>query len=218
MPARERRIEILEDRLLLVEGRDESHLLGKLIEACFSDNKTQMQVMDIGGKTTLGRNLKAVHTIALSRPSLRSIGIVRDADTDAADSFKSVCDSVRQAGYTPPLAHAEFSDASPSIGIFIVPDGSEPGAIETVCRRSVQDEDAAKCVEAYMECLEVHDALKSNVPDKTFAHAYLAATLDPVARVGEGALQGVWNFQSPAFASLRQFIHDLASNGHQASE
>ena len=210
MPARERRIEISQDLLLLVEGRDESHLFGKLIEACFSDN-SQIQVMDIGGKTTLGRNLKAVHTIALSRSSLRSIGIVRDADADAAASFKSVCDSVRQAGYTPPPAHANFSDTSPSIGIFIVPDGNEPGAIETICRCSVQNEDAARCVEAYMECLETHDALKSNIPDKTFAHAYLAATRDPVARVGEGALQGVWNFQSPAFANLRQFIHDLAS-------
>lgn len=197
--------------MLLVEGRDESHLLGKLIEACFSDNRAQIQVMDIGGKTTLARNLKAVRAIALSRPSLRSIGIVRDADTGAADSFKSVCDSVRQAGYAPPAAHAGFSDTSPSIGIFIVPDGNEPGAIETICRRSVQDENAAKCVEAYIECLETHNALKSNVPDKTFAHAYLAATSDPVARVGEGALQGVWNFQSSAFGGLRQFIHDLAS-------
>lgn len=62
-----------------------------------------------------------------------------------------------------------------------------------------------------MECLETRNALKSNIPDKTFTHAYLAATSDPVARVGEGALQGVWDFPSPAFASLRRFIHDLAS-------
>lgn len=93
-----------------------------------------IQVMDIGGKTTLGRNLRTVYTAAPSRPSLRAIGIVRDADTGAADSFKSVCDSVRQAGYTPPAAHADFSDASPSIGVFIAPDGSKPGSIETICR------------------------------------------------------------------------------------
>ena len=210
MPTRERRIEISRDRLLLVEGRDEFNLFKRLIESCFSYTPG-VQIMDIGGKTTLGRSLKTIRTAALSRPSLRSIGIVRDADTDAADSFKSVCDSVRQAGYAPPTAHADFSDASPSIGIFIVPDGNEPGAIETICRRSVQDDEAARCVDAYMECLETHNALKSNNPDKTFTHAYLAATSDPVARVGEGALQGAWNFQSPAFANLRTFIHDLAS-------
>ena len=211
MPARDPRIEILEDRLLLVEGRDEFHLLGKLIETCFSDNEPRIQVMDIAGKTTLGTRLKAMHADALSRPSLRSIGIVRDADTSATASFQSVRDSVEQAGYAAPPAHAEFSDASPSIGIFIVPDGNEPGAIEAICRRSVQDDEAARCVDAYIECLATHNALNSTIPDKTFAHAYLAATNDPVARVGEGALQGVWNFQSPAFANLRKFIHDLAS-------
>lgn len=210
MPSMERGITISEDLLLLVEGRDEFHLFRKLIESCFSD-RPGIQVMDIGGKTTLAKNLKTVHTAARSRPSLRTIGVVRDADASAAASFQSVHDSVQQAGYTPPPTHAQFSDKNPSIGIFIVPDGSAPGAIETVCRRSVQDDEAASCVAAYMDCLEEHDALRSNNRDKTFTHAYLAATSDPVARVGEGALRGVWNFHSPAFADLRNFIHDLAA-------
>ena len=76
--------------------------------------------------------------------------------------------------------------------MFIVPDGSQPGAIETLCRRSVAGEAAAKCVADYMECLTTNNALKSKNPDKTFTHAYLAAMEDPVARVGEGALQKVW--------------------------
>ena len=208
MPAR--KIEILEDRLLLVEGRDELNLFEQLIKTCFK-HKPGIQVLDIGGKTTLGRNLKTVRTLAVSRPSLRSIGIVRDSDVSATNSFRSVCASVRGAPFTPPPAHANFSDASPSIGIFIVPDGSRPGAIETICRGSVQGDMAAKCVDKYIDCLNTHNALKSNIPDKTFTHAYLAATRDPAARVGEGALQGAWDFQSPAFANLRQFIHDLAS-------
>ncbi len=211
MPSREPKIKIFENRILLVEGKDEANLFGKLIEICLNDNKPAIQVIEIGGKYTFRRNLETLKTGALTRPSLRSIGIVRDADTSATASFQSVHNSVQQAGYRPPSAHAEFSDASPSIGIFIVPDGSEPGAIETVCRRSVQDEESAECVEAYMDCLTAHNALKSNVPDKTFTHAYLAATSDPVARVGEGALQDVWNFQSPAFANLREFVHNLAS-------
>lgn len=210
MPESGTGIQISEDRLLLVEGRDEFHLFKQLIETCFS-GRPGIQVMDIGGKTTLGRNLRTVYTAALSRSSLRAIGIVRDADTNATASFQSARDSVQQAGYTPPPIHAGFSDANPSIGIFMVPDGSEPGTLETICRRSVQDEKAAWCVAAYIECLETHNALKSNIPDKTFTPAYLAASRDPVARVGEGALQGVWDFQSPAFADLRKFIDDLAS-------
>lgn len=210
MPESGTGIQISEDRLLLVEGRDEFHLFKQLIKTCFS-GRPGIQVMDIGGKTTLGRNLRTVYTAVLSRPSLRAIGIVRDADTNATASFQSVRDSIQQAGYTSPPAHAQFSDASPSIGIFIAPDGSRPGAIETICRSSVQGDRAAKCADAYIDCLNAHNALKSNILDKTFTHAYLAASRDPVARVGEGALQGVWDFQSPAFADLRKFIDDLAS-------
>ena len=47
--------------------------------------------------------------------------------------------------------------------------------------------------------------------DKTFAHAYLAATDDPVARVGEGALRGAWDFDSDAFADLSAFLRQLLS-------
>ena len=210
MPAREPKIKILEDRLLLVEGKDELNLFEQLIEDCFSRNPG-IQVLPIGGKTRLRTNMKTLYTAALSRPSLRAIGIVRDADKKAADSFKSVRSSVQRAGYKPPPIHAGFSDANPSIGIFIVPDGSGPGAIETICRQSVQVDPAAKCVDEYMDCLKTHNALKSEIPDKTFAHAYLAALSDPVARVGEGAKQGVWDFQAPAFDDLRKFICDLAA-------
>ena len=33
---------------------------------------------------------------------------------------------------------------------------------------------------------------------------------EPLARVGEGALQGVWDFAAPAFAPLAQFVRQLA--------
>ncbi len=85
--------------------------------------------------------------------------------------------------------------------------------METLCRRSIEGTDGAKCVDAYPECLERQGAMKSNRPDETFAHAWLAATRNPVARAGEGALNGVWNFESSAFAPLSRFLRDLASQG-----
>ena len=51
--------------------------------------------------------------------------------------------------------------------------------------------------------------MRSPNEDKTFAHAWLAARKDPVARVGEGARQGVWDFGSVAFASLSSFLGRL---------
>jgi len=159
-------------------------------------------------RTTLEADLLLMD--AKAKPTLRSIGVVRDADDDAQSSFQSVCDGISHVGCQPPARHGEFSSATPSIGVFVVPDGSG-GAIETICKQSVMGTDAAECVEEYLECLTTRDALRSRNPDKTFAHAYLAAGQDPTARVVEGALQGAWNVQSPAFEGLCSFIRDLAS-------
>ena len=206
-------LEIQERQLLLVEGKDEVNLFGRLIKDCLEEDGKGIQILDVGSKDNFRPNLTAIKAAAQSGPALHSIGIVRDADDNPKGSFDSVCDSLRNVGYQPPDAHAEFSGDTPSIGVFIVPDSSRTGAIETLCRRSVDGEAAAVCVEEYLECLKTRDALRSSNPDKTFAHAYLAAMEDPVARVGEGALQGVWNFQSTAFDALSQFVRDLAAKG-----
>ena len=204
---------ISSDWLLLVEGRDEVNLFNALMKHRL-DPEPETQVIDAGGKDKFPRNLKAIRTAARARPTLRAIGVVRDADDDACGAFRSVCDNLRNVGYKPPRIHGEFSDAVPSVGVFVVPGGSEPGAIETLCRRSREGDDVAKCAEAYMLCLAEHEAMHSTNRDKSFAHAYLAAMRDPLARVGEGALQGAWDFGSPAFSELVGFLRDLASKGH----
>ena len=206
------RLQIRSDWLLLVEGRDEENLFSALIGHCF-DAEPEIQVIAAGGRDKLPTNLKAIHTAALARPTLRAIGVVRDADEDASAAFQSVCDHLRNVGYQPPPAHGEFSDGMPSIGVFIVPDGEARGAIETLCRRSREGDDVSGCVEEYMRCLAEHEAMRSTNVDKTFAHAYLSAMGDPVARVGEGARQGVWDFGSPAFSELSGFMRSLAAIG-----
>ena len=205
-------LQIRADNLLLVEGRDEVNLFEALIEQCLG-NGVNIQVIDAGGVDQFPRRLAAIRTAAQAHPTLRSIGVIRDADDNAEGAFRSVSDHLQNAGYTPPVAHGESSDAMPSIGVFIVPDGVEPGAVESLCRRSVEGTDAAQCVDEYLECLRRHDAMHSRNTDKSFAHAYLAAMDDPVARVGEGAQGGVWDFDSLAFAALTRFLRDLAAQG-----
>lgn len=200
---------IRKSRLLLVEGRDEVNLFQALISDCFEDDPG-IQVIDAGGKDKFSRNLRAIQTAAMAVPALQSIGVVRDADDDASAAFDSVCDGIRSVDYEPPMNHGEFSNGMPAVGVFIVPDGNEPGAIETLCRRSRQGNVTAACVDEYLNCLEVRNASRSTNADKSFAHAYLAATDEPLARVGEGALQGVWDFATPAFAPLAQFVRQLA--------
>ena len=206
------RLRIRSDSLLLVEGRDEVNLFDALMKHSLAA-EPRIQVIDAGGKDRFSKRLQAIQTAAQAHPTLRSVGVVRDADDDAGGAFRSVCGQLRNVGYEPPQVHGHFSDAAPSIGVFIVPDGVEPGAIETLCRRSRAGEDVARCVDEFLSCLDDHEAMKSTNVDKSFAHAYLAAMEDPVARVGEGARQGAWEFGSPAFSELSEFLRELASRG-----
>ncbi len=203
---------ICSDWLLLVEGRDEVNLFNALMKHCF-DAEPQIQVIEAGGKDQFPANLQGIRTAAETRPTLRAIGVVRDADEDAGAAFQSVCDHLRNVGYQPPRVHGELSGGEPSIGVFIVPDGVDPGAIETLCRRSREGDDVSGCVDEYLRCLDERGVKSSSNRDKTFAHAYLAAMRNPVARVGEGARQGAWDFGSPAFSELSGFLGRLVAVG-----
>ena len=209
-----RKLKIEKDRLLLVEGRDEANLFGALIEhlehRLDGERWSEIQVIDAGGKNKFPNNLRAIKAGAEAR-DVQAIGAVRDADDDAGGAFRSVCGHLSNAGYAPPAAHGGFSGATPAVGVFIVPDGDTPGAVETLCRRSREGDAVSGCVEDYMSCLDRRGAMRSGNRDKTFAHAYLAATDDPVARVGEGALRGAWDFDSDAFADLSAFLRELLS-------
>ena len=203
------KLEIVADRLLLVEGRDEVNLFDALIRHRFGEERrSEIQVVDAGGRDRFPGNLNAI-ALASRNVRVRAVGAVRDADDDAGGAFRSVCGHLSNAGYAPPTVHGGFSGATPAVGVFIVPDGDAPGAIETLCRRSREGDAASGCVEDYMSCLDGRGAMRSGNRDKTFAHAYLAATDDPVARVGEGALQGAWDFDSDAFADLSAFLREL---------
>ena len=140
MPAegrgRQSRPRLEADLLLLVEGRDEVNLFDKFVQHCLDDDAQSVQVLEVGGKEQFRRQLALIKTAARARPTLRAIGVVRDADDSARSSFQSVCDSIRSVGYEPPGAHGEFSNAELPIGVFIVPDGSRGGAIETLLRFS----------------------------------------------------------------------------------
>lgn len=207
-------LRIRSERLLLVEGPDDLNLFEALIRHRFGGDPLDVQVIDAGGAGGASAFKARIGAIRLAASqagkNLRTLCIVRDADLDPAGAWRSVRGAVASSNLQPPDRHAAFSDASPSVGIFIMPDGVSKGTLETLCRRSVMEKPAADCVERYLTCLDEHDATSSRNRDKSFAHAYLASRRDPVARVGEAARQGVWDFDHPAFAALDRFLYSLS--------
>ncbi len=194
------------DRLLLVEGQDEVLLFEALIQQRFQKSPPVFQIVPAGGKNQFPMHMKAIAVAAATGPQLQSIGIIRDADDNPGGAFQSVCDHLGKAGLEPPEHHAGFTMNRPYVGIFIVPDGKHSGAIESLCRQSVNDTDVAQCVQQYLACLSDKNVMAAGNPDKSFVHAYLAALRNPLARVGEGAQQGVWCLESRIFNELSDFL------------
>ena len=95
------------ERLLLVEGKDEENLFNALMARCLGA-ETGIQVIAAGGVNRFPPNLGAIRIAARARPTLRSIGVVRDADDDADGAFRSVSTTFTTLGirHRLPTAHS----------------------------------------------------------------------------------------------------------------
>ena len=175
-------------------------------------NFGQVQVIEVGGKDKIRTNLEVVMSEARTRRiELTAIGVLRDADAYPERALQSVTDALRSLELPTPTAHGTFVQGTPSVGVYILPDGTAAGAIEQLCWQAVEGTPAGRCSNVYLECLEESGALASKNTAKTLVHAYLAAQDDPSARVGEGALKGYWPFDHGVFDPLKEFVRRLVT-------
>ena len=206
------RREVIKERLLLVEGVDEVNLVTRLLEEMHIE---ALQVIDAGGVDKFPGRLEALMADARSRSvELRSVGVVRDADTDGNRAFRSIQGTLTRLGLPAPDAPSQLArNAADSLdtAILIVPAIDRNGAIETLCWDAVKDHPAGACAEEYLKCLRRHSVLESSNEGKTLVHTFLASRADPSATVGVGAEKGYWPLGHVAFEPIRQFVR-LVSN------
>jgi len=206
-------VQIQKPKLLIVEGIDEQFCL----EAALRDHLAlpDIQVIPIGGKTLLTRNLAGLITDP-NFATVRSLAVIRDADEtapgasmpSAAQAFQSVCGSLRHVNLSCPAAHGQFAHGPPRVGVFIVPNGTDDGMLETLCLDSVSTLPEFPCVEAYFQCLRSHQVAPKSL-HKARTHAWLASRPEPDRRVGEAAQAGYWPWDSQAFDDLWVFLRSM---------
>ncbi len=205
-------------KLLIVEGRDEQLFFEAALRVHLG--LTDIQVMAVGGKTRLTRSLEILVN-DIHFPTVPSMAVVRDADSpigvpatpgaaisEADNAFRSACGSLRHVGLSCPPAHGQFSDGSPRVGVFIVPNGTDDGMLETLCLHSVSTLSEFPCVDAYFQCLQAHQIAPKSF-HKARAHAWLASRPEPDRRVGEAAQAGYWPWNSQAFDNLWAFLRSM---------
>lgn len=210
-------------KLLLVEGSDDRRLFGALANHLGIGG---IAIESYNGKPNLGNDL-ADRVRSPNFQSYLSIGIVRDADDDARSAFDSVIGSLRRAHLPTPTAPISPSTQGRlRVAVFITPPDEASGELEDMCLRSIEDTEEHACADAYINCLEmVGPPISANRLAKAKVHAYLAAgpepgffagtpnestdRRNPGLRVGEAAEARVWNWTSPAFAEVADFLRSL---------
>jgi hypothetical protein len=111
-----------------------------------------------------------------------------------------------------PVAAGKWTGGKPRAGLFLTPDGSSIGEIETLVWRAWSRDPANKqtksCIDEFVSCMS-SAGFTAHSPDKGVLNALLAIRNDDDPRLGPGARAKLFDFARPEFAQLKQFLSGL---------
>ncbi|MBM4048078.1 MAG: hypothetical protein FJ279_23500 [Planctomycetes bacterium] len=193
-------------KLLVVEGRDAEAFFNALLRHL---GLAGVQVQSFGGKDELPGFLKALRTPPSFVEQVASLGLVRDAETDPAAAFQSVCSALRNAGLPAPQQPLMRTGERPQISVFILPNATTTGKLETICLQAVASHPAMPCVEEYFRCVRRQTGRLPADMVKAQVHAFLASCPKPDLLLGQAAHAGYLPWDSPAFDHIKGFLCQL---------
>ena len=204
-------ISIKKPRLLVVEGSDEKRLFKALIAHIKKSGIKidAVQVIDAEGKGKIKSNIQVIANES-NFSTVSSIGIVRDADHDAADALISVQDALRTAKLPVPNAPLIVErDEARKVAVLITPYGKSSGMLEDVCLEAMEDDPAMECVQDYFSCIESCLAEQPNNLSKAMVQAFLASRKHSGLSLGVAAQRRYWNFEHSAFDPMKELVRML---------
>ncbi len=169
-----------QESLLLVEGADDYHAIGYLCEIHGIEGQTRYK--EAGGYERMREALD----VQLDESGLRRLGIIVDADAGVTSRWASLRDRLTddECGFrpenVPPIHDSNGAilrqDGRPTVGVWIMPNNEDAGALEMFLRTLVPGDDplwnyAGECVTN----LPVLPATASdNWKNKAHLHTWLA--------------------------------------------
>lgn len=201
--------EIEKEVQLLVEGNDQRNFFEAIVNHLSLNNDVQIQ--NFGGVDELRDFMSAFVKMPRFRSTVRSIGIVRDAEKSEESAFRSVRHSLEDACLPVPNLLEERASNGGRLGVrvLILPGGNRDGMLETLLCQTFAGTPEGECIDAFFKCVEaLHGPLKR--PDKARARAYLTTKPDPHVSVGVATSKGYWDLDHPVFCDVRDFLTSLS--------
>ena len=201
---------INKEALLLVEGKDPLNFFEALCKHLSLSQ--QLQIMNFGGVGELRGFLVGLRGQSGFR-NVKSIGMIRDAETGAAGAFQSVHTSLEHAGLTVPNEPEQVSrDGQPAVGVLILPGQDKSGMLETLLCETFVDGPERRCIDAFFRCVQ-KQCPGANIKnrDKARARAFLATKPDSYPSVDIAARKGYWPLDHEALEPARTFLKSVAA-------
>ena len=190
---------------LLVEGNDMRNFFEALVEHLNRDH--EIEVVNFGGANQMAGFLAGFAT-AEGFGDVRSIGIVRDAEASATNTFKSVQTALANANLPVPDGPETRLGGKPSVSVLILPGGSESGMLETLLCESIEQDESKECIDAFFRCL-TSMGIEVKRPEKARARVYITTKREAHLSVGVAAKRKYWDLEHEAFAHVRRFLMEL---------
>lgn len=176
------------EQLLLVEGKDDCHVVMALLKAQSVDRS--FGIYECGSLTKVLRQLNAL----IKAPDAPArIGVVLDADLDGVSvRWQSVRDKLGRHSYRFPAVPerhgtiVEGDGREPRLGVWIMPDNESEGAVEDFCLGFLRESHVAVAREAVELAREREVAtFRDGHESKALIHTYLAWQDEPGRPMGQ---------------------------------
>ena len=211
-------LEIKKKKLLFVEGKDEKNFFECLLQKI--NLSEEIQVIDSGGKEQFSK-IFPVYKKAPGFDDVISLAVIQDADSDPHAAFNRIHTVLKNNGLEPPETVGSFQSITTpeysleKVGIFVIPDGTSKGNLESLCLSTVIESNSIKeCFDSFIKCVKQkipsdNSHKKPKNIDKACCRAFLATMEEDTPSLGVAAQKNVWNLDSEKLKPLSDFLTKL---------
>ena len=159
------------DRLLLVEGPDDKHVVVHLLAR--SGLTLNFDIDQKGGFPELSKSIP----VELVVPGRSALGVVVDANDNPAARWQAIRDRCKRRGITlpgEPDPGGVVVEGRPRVGVWLMPDNRSPGQLEDLIAAMIPAEDVVwRLAQEFVDHIPEPDRPKPAI--KAQVHAWLAA-------------------------------------------
>lgn len=194
---------ITKPNLVLVEGPDDKEIISNLLG--YLHLRADVDIREVMGKENFRDGIDLISKRPDFKTFVKSLVIIRDADTDAASAFQSIHNALSAAKLPTPREPEITLKDFPFVSVFIAPDNKRAGSLESLCMGAISDQAALGCVTDFLRCA-ADAGLALRQPEKTKFYAYLATRPYPVKSIYAAIEGNHISLDHAAFSRLRDFL------------